>query len=261
MAKTLLTIVQEILSDIGGDDVSSITDTEESEAIARHVIATYDNLVATENWPSMRRILQLTAVGDSSKPNYMTVPTNVKEVLTVRYDVAKVTDTQKKYYDIYWKDPDDFLRYTSGRNDTDSTVDTIVDDSGVEFFIRNDIAPSYYTSYDDTTLIFDAYDNAVDSSLQANKSQLIAFILPTLALSDSATHDLPLDTERLLIEKATARAQWKEKELQDIDAINESTKQSRTLSRKAWRTNKPTRYPDYGRRSRGRYEPTFRRNS
>lgn len=257
MAKTLLEITQEILGEIGGDDVSSITDTEESEQVAKHVIAVYDNIVARENWPTHRRILQLVAVGDSSKPTYMTLPTNVKEVMTISYDKAKVTDTRKKYDEVYWKETDDFLRHVAQRNNTASNVDTIVDDSGVEIFVRNDIAPSFYTSFDDNTLVFDSYDSAVDATLQASKSQLIAYILPTLSLADGSVHDLPLDAERLLIEEAIARVQWKEKEMQDINAERNAVKQGRTISRKAWRTNKPTRYPDYGRRTRRTYEPTF----
>jgi hypothetical protein len=261
MAKTLLQITQDILQDIGGDDVSSIFDTEEAEAVARHVVATYDNLVASENWPWMRRMVQLVASGDSNFPNYMTLPTNVKKLDMINYDEAKVTDTRKKFGKMHFKDPDDFLRYTNARNDTDANVMVVTDPSGIQFFIRNDISPTYYTTYDDNTLIFDAYDSAVDSTLQANKTQAIAYILLTLAVQDDAVPDLPLDAERLLIEEATARVQWKEKEMQDPEAIRAATKQRRFISREAWRTNKPTRYPDYGRGRRNRtYEPTFVRN-
>lgn len=260
MAKTLLTITQEILGEMGGDDVSSITDTEESEQVARHVIAVYDNLVSKENWPWMRRPIQLVASGDNTLPNYMTLPSNVKELISVRYDIRDSGATQKLYRDVHFKHPDDFLRYINGRNNTDSNVDIITDSSGIELFIRTDTHPTYFTSFDDTTLIFDSYDSAIDTTLQANKTQALAYILLTLSLADDSTPDLPPDVERLLIEESIARAQWKEREFQDIESINAATSQRRTMSRKAWRAGKPTRYPNYGRCSARTHEPTFKQD-
>lgn len=263
MSKTLLQITQEILQDIGGDDVSSIFDTEEAEAVAQHVVSTYDNLVASENWPWMRRITQLVPSGDSNFPNYMTLPSNVKKLEVINYDTARVTDTRKKYEQIYYKDVDDFLRYVNARNDTDSNVQVVTDPSGVQFNIRDDIFPRYWTSFDDQNIIFDAYDSAVDTTLQASKSQAIVYILLTISLQDDSVPDLPNDALRLLIEEATVRAQWKEKEQQDPESIKAATKQRRFMSREAWQTNKPTRYPDYGRgriRGRNRKDVTFVRN-
>lgn len=246
--KTLLQITQDILSDMNGDSVNSITDTEEAEQVARIVISVFDNIVAKETWNIHRTGITLTGSGDSNKPTHMTLPSNVKQLLSVHYDTRKNGVTKKQFTEIKWKEPDDFLRLLNTRDSTASTTQTVTDASGITLLIRNDKAPEYFTSIDDETLIFDSFDSAVDSTLQTNKTQGLAYILPTLAFSNDAIPDLPNDAMRYLIEEATSRAQYKLREFQDLKSEAEAAHQRRTMSRKAWKTNKPSRYPDYGRK-------------
>jgi len=246
--KTLLQITQEVLSEINGDDVNSITETEEAEQVAKHIIAVYDNIVSKESWNLHRTGIQLNSSGDSNKPTHMTLPTNVKEFISLHYDTRKVGETKKAFVPMKYKEADDFLRYLNSRDSTATTVTEVVDDSGVVLLVRNNIAPTYFTSFDDEVLIFDAHDSAVDTTLQTSKTQGLAYVLPTLSLADSSVPDLPLDAERYLIEQAISRCQWKMREFQDVVSESEANKQRRTMSRKAWRANKPSRYPDYGRK-------------
>lgn len=246
--KTLLQITQDILSDMNGDSVNTITDTEEAEQVARIVISVFDNIVAKEKWNIHRTGITLTASGDNDFPTHMTLPSNVKELISVLYDTRKNGVNQKQYTEMKWKEPDDFLRLLNSRDSTAPSTQTVTDPSGVVMLIRNDKAPEYFTSIDDETLIFDSFDSDVDTTLQTNKTQGLAYILPTLAFSDAAIPDLPNDAMRYLIEEATSRAQYKLREFQDIKSEAESAQQRRTMSRKAWKVNKPTRYPDYGRK-------------
>ncbi len=246
--KTLLEITQDILSDMSGDQVDSITDTEEAEQVARIVISTFNALVSRTEWPKHKKLLSLVPYTDSAKPNYMRLPTNVKALVSVFYDKHLLGDTRKLYQEVKYKSPEDFLRYLNNRNTDNSNVEIIVDESGVELAVFNDKPPTYYTSFDDITLIFDSYDSEVETTLQAGKFQITAYILPTLDFSNSAIPDLPLDAESLLIEEATSRCQFKLAEVQDLKAEQEANRQKRALSRKAWRTNANRRYPDYGRK-------------
>lgn len=247
MSKTLLSIVQDILSDMNGDVVNSIFDTEEAEQVARIVVSTHDNLVSKETWASMRQPVKLTPSGDSEKPTHMTLPTNVKELEAVFYDTRKNTTDKKQYTKLKYYYPDDFLYKTNNRDSTSTKVKTVVDPSGIELLITNDQPPSFFTSFDDNVLVFDSWDLSLENTLQESKTQVLAYILPTLALQDTAVPSLPLDSFRMLIEEATSRAQWKTREFQDVKSEQEANKQRRTLSRKNWRVNRQQRYPNYGR--------------
>lgn len=246
--KTLLEITQNILSDMSGDQVDSITDTEESEQVARIIISTFDAIVSRTEWPKHKKLLTLVPYTDSSKPNYMKLPDAVKAVVSVFYDKHKLGETRKLYQEVKYKNPEDFLRYINVRNSDNTNVETVVDESGIELLVMNNQAPLYYTSFDDVTLIFDSYDTSVESTLQANKFQITAYVLPSLAFDNNAIPDLPLDAESLLVEEATSRCQFKVAEVQDLKAEQEANRQKRAISRKAWRVNSNRRWPDYGRK-------------
>lgn len=248
MSKTLLEIVQDILSSIDGDEVNSITDTSEAEQIARIVRQSYNDIMSRTNWPSSRRAVALTPRSDSNFPTHMILNENVKELISIFYNMADLGDTRREYREIKYLDPDDFLRKINVRNNDEATVDIVADDSGIELLIQNNKDPEYYTSFNDTDLVFDSYDAQVDSTLQEGKFQAQAFIIPAFNLTDSFVPDLPVDAFSFLEEEATSRAQFKLRQIQDVKSEQSSLKNSRRLSRKAWRTNGGIRYPDYGRK-------------
>jgi hypothetical protein len=248
MTKTLLKMTQDILSDTDGDIINSIFDTEEAEQVANIIIQTHDAIVSNSNWPSTRKGLKLTGRSNTNFPSHMILPEAVKEIISIRYDIRKDGETRKQYKEMKWKSPDDFLVYINRRDNTDATIDVIVDDSGVDLFIKNDQAPTYFTSFDDTNIIFDAYDSDVENTLQSDKTQCLAFVLPTLAMDDDAVPQIPADTFSFLVEESKTKVQFLLREVQDPVSAAEAIRQRRWVSRKAWRSNKDMRYPDYGRK-------------
>lgn len=245
---TLLEITQDILSVMDGDEVNSISDTEESLQVAKAVVRTYNAMVSNSNWYHTRKGLTLTARSDTDYPTHVSLGDNVKELSFVNYNKRKSTDTKDRYDEVKWKEPDDFLRYTNLRNSSDSTVQSVTDDSGIIVLIKNDKAPDYYTSFNDKDLIFDSFDNTVDTTIQESKIQAVGFVVPELALLDSAVPDLPPDAMVALVEEATKKAQWWVRQFQDPVAEQESRKQNRWLARKQWRVHGGIQYPDYGRK-------------
>lgn len=251
MRHTLLDIVQIILSDIDGDEVNSIGDTEEAEQVARIVRSTYLAIVSHTTWPHTRRATALTPRSDSRFPTHMRLNDNVKELITVRYNTQDSGETRRTYREVAYLDPDDFLRRINFRNNDDENVDIVIDDSGIELLIRNNREPQYYTSFNDTDIIFDSYDSTVDTTLQASKFQAQAYIIPEFRIDDNFVPDLPVDAFSLLIEEATSKVQFKLRQFQDQKAEQEATRQSRWMSRKSWRVEGGIRYPNFGRRRNG----------
>lgn len=245
---TLLEMVQDILEDIGGDEVNSITDTEEAETVAGHIKKTYNNLSSNSNWPVTRSLITLTPRSDLSFPTHMTINENVKKLEKVMYNVIKTGETDKNYQEIDYLDFEDFMVKTNSRKSSDSDTVVVIDDSGIELLIKNDKRPEYYTSIDQSSLIFDSYDSAVDSTLQESKLQAWGLIIPEFTVEDSFTPNLPPDAFSLLMEESISRCNFKMRQLVDQKSENESRKQSRWMSRQNWVVGGGIKYPNYGRR-------------
>lgn len=251
MAKlSLLEIVQDILNDISSDFVNSIDDTEESQQVAQIVKSTFFAMMSNRNWPHLKRGLTITPYSDSSKPTHMKVVEDIKELLFINYDTRKSGETRKKFTEIKWMEPDVFLRKTNQEDNTKSYVNTVQDPSGLELFIRNDKAPQFYTSFDDNTLVFDSFDNAVDSTLQQTKMQAHGYVFPSWTHTDSFVPDLPAEAFTALIEEAKSKSAMKLNQSPDQKAEQEAVRQNRWLSRKGWQINGGIQYPDYGRKPR-----------
>lgn len=249
MTQTLLKIVQTILSDMDGDEINSIQDTEESVQVARIVENTYLAIVSNTTWPHTRRALTIDARSSSDFPNYVVVKDSLKELISIYYNTRSISDTRDIYTKLTWLEPDNFLYKTNLRDSSQSNVKTVIDDSGVKLFILNDKAPEFYTSFNDVDIVFDSYDSAVDSTIQVSKVQALGYIIPPFSLEDDFEPDLPPDAFSLLIERSTSSAQFKLRQFQDLKAEQEGTKQSRWMSRKAWRVKGGIRYPNYGKGS------------
>lgn len=248
MAKTLLEIVQSILTGVSGDQVNSISDTEESEQIAEFVRGAYQDLMSHTKWPHTRRATALVSFSNSLFPTHVKLAEDVKELISVHYDVRKIGETKRNYRKLSYLDPDDFLRKLNSRDSDETGVTIVTDTSGIELLIRNNKAPEFYTSINDVDIVFDSYDSAVDTTLIDDKFQAQAYILPAFTLSNSFIPDLPPDAFSLLEQEALSRVQFRMRQIQDVKAEQEVQKQSRWLSRNAWRTQGGITFPNYGRK-------------
>lgn len=260
MKYTLLEIVTDILSDMESDPVNSINDTEEGLQVAQIVKTTFQAMLSNRNWPHTARVVNLVPLSDNNYPTHMKINENIKELISVYYDCSRNVDNRIDYRQIRYIDPDAFLRYTNQRNSNDPNMQLIQDQSGIKFMVASNKAPEYFTSFDDTHLVFDSYDHGVDSTLQASKFQARAYIIPKFEMSDVYVPDLPAEAFAALIEESKSKAFLRFKSVQDIKAEQESTRQQRWLSRKSWRSHEADIYPyDYGRKGGRKKDPTFRR--
>ena len=253
MAKqTLLEMVQDILSDMNDDEVNSITDTLEGLQVAQIIKSTYDELIAGKNWPHLRTLMTLQASGDTTKPTHMKLPEDIKELESVSYDKQKLADTKIKQDLVKYLDPDAFLRLTNDRDSSDADTLTVTDFSGVKVLVKTDVAPQFWTSFDDINLVFDSYDKVVDSTLQSAKTQCMAFRLPVFSIVDTHIPNLPLEAFPMLLAEAKSACFARLKEAPDAKSEQQATRQKNWMSRKAWNAAGGIKFPDYGRRNRKR---------
>ena len=105
---TLLTMTQDVLEDISGDEVNSIDDTPEATRVAKIIQGKYMAMMSNRNWHHMRQALKITPRSDSNFPTHMSIEDDLKELIIINYDVAKLTPTSKSYQTMKYKAPDDY---------------------------------------------------------------------------------------------------------------------------------------------------------
>lgn len=247
--KTLLDIVQEILSDMDSDEVNSINDTVESLQVARVVRSTFDNVITGREYPHKNTLLKLQASLDVTKPTHMKLPENVIELLSLNYNKKKLADTKEKYSKVTYVSPDEFILKTNYRDSSADNV-LVVEEADVDLFILTDTAPSFFTSFDDEWLVFDSYDSLVDSTLQESKTQCFGKVQPEFLMEDDFIPDLPIQLFPYFINEAKSTAFLVVKQMPNQKAEQHSVSQRRRMSQDAWRLTKGIQRPDYGRKSK-----------
>lgn len=243
MKQTLLQLVQDISSDLDFDEVNSIGDTIQSQQVATIIKSCYYEMIGHRNWPHTKKLFSLESVGDVAKPVYLKLPQNLKELVMVSY-VAD--DGSAK--EIHYKEPEAFIRYVSQRKNTADNVASVTDVSGVSFLILDDVDPTYYTTFDDTYVVFDSYDSTASATIVASKTMCTGYITPSWIAEDSFIPDLPAEAFPALFEEAKSTASFNIKQMADSKADAKSVRQQRWLSRKAWVAQSTDKYPDYGRK-------------
>ncbi len=192
MKSELLKLVQDISSSMDGDDIGSINDTFESEQIVTILRTVYRDLITNRNWPHLKKAINLVPYIDADLPTHMKIAEEVKELVLLNYNKQKLETTRLDYQPVTWQENDEFLRRQNALNTDTDKVEVVLDPSGVQLLIQNNKAPDYYTSFDDDTLVFDSYDNEVDSTLVGSKFQGVAYLMPdTFVEADDFIVDLP----------------------------------------------------------------------
>ena len=251
MAKlTLLEIVQDILNDMDSDPVNSINDSEEGLQVAQIVKTSLFEMYNTRNWPHLRTISQLDTTG-SSNPVKLKIPDLAKEIEQIEYNKRRLADTKDKYQPVTYLDPVHFVRKLNKRDSSADNVDTVTDYGLTPLYVRNDIQPTFWTTFDDEFVIMDAYDSEVDTTLQSSKTQVVMYKSPSFQFSDTFVPDLPEEAFSALVAEAKSTSFVALKQVNNAKAEQKVRRSQAWLSRKSARAGGGFSYPNFG-RSAGR---------
>jgi len=168
--------------------VNSIADTIEATQVANIVGQTYLDLISDRTIPEHFELFRLTALSDSTRPNYMALPDNVATLQKFEYNKSITGD--QEYREVHYIEPLEFLRRTGGRNSSATNTIIVLDfNASTELLIDDNKMPAFYTSFDNKHLVADSYDATFDTTLQASKSRGYGRLLPTFTLSDTFVFD------------------------------------------------------------------------
>lgn len=178
---TKLKLVQKMLSATDLENVTAIGDTVESEQAAELVDSVYLDVMKDYDWPFLYTLanLEVTAL-----PHQMRIPSDKYQINWIRYNKN----------DIIYIDPKDMVILLDSRDQTQSNVDS----NGC--LIDRD--PTYWTSYDDSTITFDAYNGNLVSAFCV--CQFVRS--PNDLVGDDSIPDLPSRFIPVLIQGCLAEA-------------------------------------------------------
>ena len=217
-------MVQDILSELESDEVNAITDTTEAQQVAKIIRATYFSMFSRANLPEHHKIFNLTASGSASQPVLMTRPSNVGAIDWIKYNTSDDAALDPTYREIDIVSIEDFVKEMHDLNLTETTVDSMTVNSQT-FYYRNDVAPTKCAIFQEDNIIFDSFDLAEETTLQASKTFCQGLIMPTFTMSDSFVPDIDENQFPLLLNEATARAFVSLKQMPNQKAEQEARRQ------------------------------------
>lgn len=233
---TLLEMTQDILSALDGDEVNSIGDTVEALQVATTIKQCYYDICATLSLPSKMALVQLDALNDTGRPNYLKLPSTVRNVEWLRYNNKS----------LFYLTPEEFVALTEPVEYIE-----VEDFSGTVFKIGVNQDPIYWTTFDNEHVCFDSFNLDEDTTLQKSKSVCWGQTDHVFEMNDTFIPDLDTVHFPLLMAEATATCFVNQKQITNNKAEQQARRQLVRSSNDKWRLGqrKPyNRTPDYGRR-------------
>lgn len=254
MKYTLLELVQDILSSMDSDEITSINDTVESQQVAKIVRTVYFDIINKARLPEHFDLRQLDEVSDINTPVLLTIPEDVSQIVNLKYDYATITQPDINMQKVEFMPLLDFLDRQDRLNPTGVDVGsmslTISGDSHTLLF-NTLAAPRYYTTTDDNQVIFDSYDSAVDTFLLGSKTRAYCRLVIPWTMADSFTPDMDEPQFPLLLNEAKSLA-WAELKQSPHPKAEQSARRAWSqLQRNKYRTEQLTdfdRLPSFGRK-------------
>lgn len=225
---TLLDMTQMILSRMDSDEVNSIGDTTESRQVAEVIRAAYNNIIARSDLPEHKKLIQLTSSLDATKPVMMLKPSNVVKLEWVKYDVSENTSPDYNYVTLV---PLEQFLDTIHRFDPDADNVSIFDFNDFAFYYQTDIRPKFCTVLEDQYVIFDAFNSAIENTLQETKTLCSALVRPIFNMTDSFVPEIDESQFPLLVNEAVALAFFELKQTVHEPAVRESRRQWVSIQR------------------------------
>lgn len=259
MRKTLLEMTQDILSAMDSDEVNSISDTVESLQVAKVIKQCFYDMAVDIGLTEHETVFQLNASGDSTKPCQMTVPSNVTKLIHLYYNVQDPADDFPDYRLLKYLPFHDFIMRANGLANVDDgvTADSVSSQAvvmnGENFTIPYtlDAMPTYYTTADDNLIVFDSYDNTIDSTLQKSKTMCTGMTYPAWQETDSFYPDIDPTQFPLLFNAAKVRCFSELKQQDNREATQAARRQKIVVQKRKRKVTDQAeifKAPRYGRK-------------
>jgi hypothetical protein len=247
MKRTILKLVQDLGEGINTDEIDTLDETEEVVRIQNILEQTVKEILDRKTWEFMKdKVRQLDVRTDATQLNTLLIPDDVILIKCLRYK-----DDQGKFYNVTYLQACDFIKKIQSRTSTDTDIDIITNSDGVELLVRNDIVPRYWTSFDEETITFDAYNLATGSGNLIADSVIIADVMPVTDFTDpTAVLNIPERMETLVFNEALTTCNYRIRQTRDPRADRVARRQGISLRENEHKTKKDKKVRRYGRSTR-----------
>lgn len=258
MKYTLLRMTQLILSSMDSDEINSIGDTTEAQQVVDVIETTYNDLVSTIDFPDMWDFFELEPSNDLSRPTLMYVPKDVGKVEWIKYDNSEDGSTKREFQDVRSVEREYFLDRMNSLDTTDPRVYQYELQVGPGTFdVRgyNDRFPTFYTTNNDQSIVFNDYRADINQTLAGNKTYCYGMRIPSFIREDDFTPDLTPRQFTLLFNEAKSAAFVELKQVQNAKSEQRARRGWVQAHRKAPQTGRVGAVHwsytyDFGRRGR-----------
>jgi hypothetical protein len=259
MKMTLLELTQDVLSSMSSDEVNSIGDTTESLQVATIIKNKYFDIVSRISLPEHEQLIQLNPSLDADSPVLMYVPDGVTSIKWIKYFNSDAVDTSTAapgYQYVTMLPIQQFIEMVNTFNPDENNVDSFdftesARPGSYTFYYKTDRQPTFCCVLSNFYVIFDAYDNTLDSTLQASKTMAWGQIIPTFTMEDSFIPNLEEAQFPLLLNEAKAMAYFELKQTAHPKAEQEIKRGWSTVQKNKSIADKPSYFealPNFGRR-------------
>ena len=232
MKRTLLEIVQSILSDMDSEPVNTIGDSVEAQQVASVVQDTFYNIISARSIPEHERLIKLTSLSDNTKPTHFLYPVNVKSIKIFDYNNGPV----------FWKEPAQFIQ------DMDREGLMVSDPvSGIPLYVATTRDPSFYTSFDDKYIVCDSYNADLEATLQESKTRCLGVVYPVFVMEDTYVPELDDAMHQYLLAEAKSTCFSIFKSGSDPKIEQAARRLKSYVQNDQLRTELPPKRPLYGR--------------
>ena len=245
--KTILTLMQKIADAIDSDEIDSIDETIEATKIMGILEDTYQEVIDRRTWEFIKdRLLPLEARQAGDPINLLRIPEAVSKI----DDIKHYNSTTSQPMSLTYLEPLPFVNFVMQRNPDRDDVDVILSTDGIALYIANDIPPQYYTSFNETTITFDAYETVKGAGNQVADSVIMAHVLPVVDFTDpTATLPIPKRMETLILNEAIATANYRLRQTRDPRSERIASRQHKQLKQLETKTSNDRKVRTYGRRT------------
>lgn len=241
---TLLDMTQNILSALNSDEVNSITDTSESQQIAMVIKNKYFDMISREDLQEHKDLFQLTASGDNDLPVLMYRPDHVNKIEWLKYFMDDDDSTTGDNFQYITLLPiNQFMDMVNNLNTEETYVETYTFEHNGDSWnlaMRKDKNPEYATVINNYYILFDSYDEDVDTTLQSSKTMAYGEVFPTWSHVDNFIPELDEQRFQLLLNEAKNLAFLELKQMPHPLADREVKRQWSSNSRARSLSGKPS---------------------
>lgn len=182
---TLIELINDVLRSTRSHPVSDWQDTDESRSVAYIIRRQLNDLI--KQYPQstkLDKLRELSGLSDTAQPTSFTKSPEIEEIYWIKYKV------DGKYGLVTYMEPYDFLHRADMGDTSQTYLQTVVINS-VEVPIFNDRNPKYWTTFDNSVIVMDAFKSTVDTTLMTSKTQ--AYVREKHIFTFSNTFEIPLD--------------------------------------------------------------------